>query len=66
MKELLAEDCSTKYKHPLCSTCKNYHPQHDDYFPLFDCQLHIYKTRRLNEKTNTDRRNKKNGVSKED
>ena len=30
-------------KHLLCSTCKNYHPQHDDGFDYLDCMLYIKK-----------------------
>jgi len=32
-----------KKKHPLCSTCKNHHPQHDDGFNYLDCMLYMKK-----------------------
>ena len=28
-------------KYLLCSTCKNYHPQHDDGFSYLDCMLYV-------------------------
>jgi len=32
-----------KKKPTFCSTCKNYHPQHDDGFEYLDCMLFIKK-----------------------
>ena len=37
-----------KKEHPICPTCKNRHPIHDDGFEYLDCML-FYK-RRDNEK----------------
>ena len=33
-----------KKKHPICPTCKNHHPQHEDGFEYLDCML-FYKKR---------------------
>ena len=30
-------------KIPLCTTCKNHHPQHDDGFDYLDCMLYMKK-----------------------
>ena len=37
-----------KKKHPICPTCKNRHPIHDDGFEYLDCML--FFKRRDNEK----------------
>jgi len=44
-------------KYPFCSICKNYHVQHDEDFPLFDCQLHTMKMKRLNEESKSNKPN---------
>ena len=33
-----------KKKHPICQTCKNIHPIHDDGFEYLDCMV-FYKKR---------------------
>jgi hypothetical protein len=43
MKKSSAKGCSIKYKDPFCSTCKNYHPQHDDGYEYLDCMLFMKK-----------------------